>query len=300
MKTLMKISFSMTMVALSFTLKAQQISIYNHFYQLPQIQNTAYFGYDSVTTASLLYRNQWSGINGSPESQLLTIEGRLPLDGAGIGLNIENQSFNILGKTSLYLGSAYGVKLAPDHQLRFGLAVGMMQHRVDFFKVQNADANDPALLQFASRRTIIDANGSMLYAYKDLIEIGFTAMQMFGNTADFVNEGDEEYSSYKQLQHYYVSGKFYLPSTWYFDWELLTGYRAIQGTTTSWELGVKMDWQKKIQSTFIYRDKIGGILGIGLDMTKNMTFGYMFEFPTTGFGVLNTNGTHEVALSYLF
>jgi type IX secretion system PorP/SprF family membrane protein len=287
--------------AISFQhLRGQQIPLYSNFYEMPQIQNVAYFGEDSVTTAGFIYRTQWSGINGAPESQLLVVEGRLPVDGLGVGMIVDNQTFNIMGRTSVYLGTSYGLNLNENHSLRFGMAVGLLQHRIDFGKVQNADLSDPALLSAGTRRSLLDGHASFLYSYKTTVEVGFTALQLFGNTAEFIDEGDEKNASYEQLQHYLISGKFYMPSTFFFDWELLAGFRAIQGLTTSWEVGAKMDWHQKFWTVALYRNFTGAVFGVGTQLSPALSFSYMYELPISGFGVLNTNGTHEVSISYSF
>lgn len=298
MKKIYLILFALT--SLSTQVNGQQIPLYNHFYDMPYIQNAAYAGQDSVTQAFILYRNQWAGINNSPESVVAGIMGPLPYKNVGMGLVIRDETFNIHNKTSGYVTGSYGLALNSEHRLRFGMELGIVQNRIDFGEIENADPSDPAVLANNERKTVMDGNFGFVYAYKETVEIGFSALQILSNTAVFVNEGEQKYSSFKNLRHFLIHSKFYMPSSIFFDWEILAGFRSVQGLTTSWELGAKLDWQQKIWTVFLYRDQIGGVFGLGTGITKNIEFGYMFEFPSSGFGVINTHGTHELALRYTF
>ena len=48
------------------TLRAQEQQVYSQFFMNPYVYNPAYAGVEGHTAVFVMYRNQWAGIEGSP------------------------------------------------------------------------------------------------------------------------------------------------------------------------------------------------------------------------------------------
>jgi len=281
--------------------QAQQIPLYNHYYESPEIQNAAYMGADSATKLLAMYRNQWIGINGSPESQLIGISGKIPSHNMGVGLLVTNDIFNINARTSIYFNTSFGFALNELHGIRFGLAIGLVQNRIDYDKIRNANLNDPALLENSQRRSVFDGNFGVKYHYSDWVEVGFSALQMVSSNTVFVDQGADQQSTFKNLRHFILSGKVKLPvEILNTEVSALGAFRSVQSLTTSWEVGGRAFWNDLFWTTILYRNKIGVLGSFGICATEHLKFGYAYEAPVNGFGVVNTGGTHEISLQYSF
>ena len=296
------------LLAITFVSNAQQLTLYNFFYEYPQLQNPAYVGSDltftskySTTSIFATYRNQWAGIDGSPESVSLGINGRIPGQKLGLGFLITNDVFNIIGRTSAYANVAYGIELSENQKLRFGLSFGLVQNRIDFEKIENADLDDPAFLDGNQRSTTIDGGFGLLFTHKDIFELGVSALQLLGSQTSYANQSQEQSSTFNNSTHYLISSKTKIPMTSkVVGLHAIAGLRAIQSLKTSWELGSRVSAYDVVWLTAVYRHQAGVNTTLGVKPDEFLKFAYSFEFMTTGLGLSNTGGTHEIGVHYIF
>ena len=101
----------------------------------------------------------------------------------GLGLGIYHDQageFNITGAQAAY---RYGLRLDADQTLNFGLSLGVLNNRIDFFELEGQDVMDPVLANSYQNATGFDANFGVNYNYKTL-NIGLTVPQIIaGNLA---------------------------------------------------------------------------------------------------------------------
>lgn len=113
---------------------AQQESHYTHFMYTKQLLNPGYVGSKGMPSFLGLYRKQWIGFDGAPESQLLTFNAPFFDPRVGFGLAVAHQQ---TGDTEEYVGNmAYSYNLinGDDLNVRFGV-MGTLKHlRLDFFR----------------------------------------------------------------------------------------------------------------------------------------------------------------------
>ncbi|MEM9327133.1 MAG: type IX secretion system membrane protein PorP/SprF [Bacteroidota bacterium] len=65
---------------------AQQTPLYSQYFLNPYLYNPATVGFDGEAKAFFLYRKQWVGVEGAPETQAFTIDGQLKNERVGLGL----------------------------------------------------------------------------------------------------------------------------------------------------------------------------------------------------------------------
>lgn len=88
-------------VGASFSFKAQQTPVLEHYLVNPYLINPATAGLNG-NNVFVDIRNQWQGFVGAPQTQILTLDGALKGDKMGIGLTIKNDKVNVLGSTSAF------------------------------------------------------------------------------------------------------------------------------------------------------------------------------------------------------
>ena len=92
----MKRIFLLLFAVIVFTdLKAQQDPHYSHFMFNQAGYNPAYCGIEGVINATLLYRNQWLGLEGAPKTMMLTADMPVTVLGRASGVGVTMESDNI-------------------------------------------------------------------------------------------------------------------------------------------------------------------------------------------------------------
>ncbi|HXC03291.1 MAG TPA: PorP/SprF family type IX secretion system membrane protein, partial [Bacteroidia bacterium] len=104
--------------------------------------NPAYAGTRDVLSASMFYRNQWTGFSGAPITEVFNIHAPLRNDKAGVGLQINEDQLGPAKTTSVLATYAYRIKLGKG-KLSFGLSGGLMDQVIDYSQIAYKDASDP-------------------------------------------------------------------------------------------------------------------------------------------------------------
>jgi type IX secretion system PorP/SprF family membrane protein len=109
-----------------------------------QVINPAYAGSRDALSFCLLYRTQWVGLDGAPET--LTFSGDTPigsLDNMGLGLSIVRDEIGPATETNVVVDYSYSINTSENAELSFGLKAGLDLLDVDFNKLNIFDQSDP-------------------------------------------------------------------------------------------------------------------------------------------------------------
>ncbi len=109
------------------TSNAQQEAHYTHFMYTKQLLNPAYVGSSGTANFLGLYRKQWIGFNGAPESQLLTFNTPFFDQRVGFGVAVAHQEDGDFNRYFGNISYSYDMINQDDLSLRFGI-MGTLKH----------------------------------------------------------------------------------------------------------------------------------------------------------------------------
>ncbi len=261
------------------------------------IINPAYTGARECLSATALYRNQWSGIEGAPVTETFSIHSPIAKQKMGIGLSVINDKITVMQNTGVYANYAYRLPLSKG-KLSFGLQVGAINQYQKLSELSPGQANDP---QFAANtpKLLLPNAGFGAFYYTENFYAGFSVPKLILNTVDA--------SATKQVSNN-VSVK---------DWNvhLTAGYvaslnetiklkptlllRKVGGAPTELDLSLNALFNDLVWLGAAYRT--GGAVSAfaGVQITKQMRFGYAYDYSTTALKNFN-GGSHEISLSFDF
>lgn len=249
--------------------------------------------------AYLLYRKQWVNIPGAPESQVLSLDGRLAGTRFGLGVMFYNDINNIIGKTGGLMSGSYQVKLADHHSLNFGMALGVVQNKIFFDRIRAQDQHEQSIFANMENKTSIDGNIGISYAYKRL-EAGVASSQIFHNAFRYTNAADGREANYRLVRHYTASIKYnYATDNNKFKVEPTLLLNSAQGQPAVFDLSATFRYKDFAWLNTGYRIGYGVFLGTGFVISENISFGYSYDFSTTQkTGMFGSS--HEFILGYKF
>ena len=119
-----------------FPAMAQQAPQYSLFALNPYAYNPAYAGLENTLVATGVYRRQWSGLEGAPETQHLNAHLPLYVINSGIGLKIENDVIGAHRTTQGSVSYNYQLELGRNTLLSAGIGIGFLQYSLDGAKLR--------------------------------------------------------------------------------------------------------------------------------------------------------------------
>lgn len=290
---------------------------FSQFYASPTYINPAFTGANVCGRASIIYRNQWSGIPGTFTSYQASLDHYMRAYKSGIGIQLFNDvagigSLRTLQFSVLY---AYEAKLNKKVMARGGLSFGSVQRRVDF----NAFTFGDQIARKSS--TTVDALGEGRTTYFDIGAgvLVYSSTKWLGLAVSHMNKPDQAL----------LNGTSPLPR----EFRLHGGYKlTIEEHETSSKLipyvnAVTLAFNLKNQAKF-YQMDVGVyyninmfVLGLwyrGIPITKpngqdintdaviflaglnvgRYKIGYSYDLTISKLNNVNSRGSQEISMSY--
>lgn len=279
--------------------EAQQIPFYTQYYRNAYIYNPAFAGTEEDVNVFLMHRAQWRDIEGSPVTSALSVDGPVKSDKIGLGFNLYNDVSNILERTGISTSYSYKVQLADEHNLFFGLQIGVLDNRVNFSKALVNDANDPMLYNPGVRKISLDAGFGVGYRWNDL-EAGVYVPQLPSTRVDFPGTvGDRSF--YNLSRHYLGSLKYTFTVN---EDKGMTVYpmilgRYIPGAPVQLDVNGVFDWENRGWVALSYKHDYAVAINLGIQLKEGLSVGYAYDYITKNIGA-HSGASHEIVLGYRF
>ena len=289
---------SSALILVTGTTIAQQVPFSSQYYANPFVTNPAFTGNHERVNAFLTHRSQWSGISGAPQTSYLTLDGPIEAKNIGLGLNLYSDVTDIVSRVGAFANYSYKLKINDDNNLFIGLALGVINNKIDFAKVVAKDASDPYLFTESQSKAAFSADFGLGYTWKKL-EVGFCAPQIIGNTMHY-KKTDDQSSYYTFARHYQGSVKYTFDLVKEKEITIypLIAVRYATGSVFQYDVNVVCDWKKMGWVGVTYHSNYAVAISGGLRY-KNIGVGYAYDL---GIGKVKkyTGSTSEFLLSYTF
>lgn len=265
---------------------AQQDPLYSQYLTNPLIFNPAYAGLNNAFNASVSYRNQWAGFDGSPTTLNANTHLSLVDNKVGAGLLVLQDKMGITKTTEVHALASYKLELPKEMTLSFGMQFGVVGFRNDYTEL-NVDP-DPAFAQNERASKPNVGVGSILKGNKFLV--GLSVPRMLKSK---FKTGGQDFELYNQ--HYYLFGSYvhYLGTRLRLKPSIL--FRGVKGAPISTDVNFNINIDTKYTAGIYARNfKAYGLLVQGWFFEK-YRFGYTFEVPTSK-SVGASFTSHEITL----
>jgi type IX secretion system PorP/SprF family membrane protein len=159
--------------------QAQQDHMFSQYMFNMMAMNPAYAGSRDVLSMTALYRNQWGGIEGAPQTTTFTIDMPVNRERIGLGLQLFNDRIGEYSTTGAYASYAFRIKEGSRSTLGLGIQAGASSFQADLSKVVTDRGDDPAFAQNISK--ILPNFGTGIYLSNDKSYIGVSVPQLIKN-----------------------------------------------------------------------------------------------------------------------
>lgn len=275
---------------------AQQEAMYTQYMFNSLAINPAYAGSRNVISATALYRNQWSGIDGAPKTSTFTIDAPLKDKKIGVGLQIFNDKLGITNTNGLVLSSAYRIRM-DKATLSFGLQGSVSNFKLDFASVnldETGGTYDPAFSQNVNSTQFNFGTG--IYYNSDKFYIGASIPQLFPNRLSNSSASSNEA---KQRMHLFISSGYVFTVNEDVKFKPSFLFKGVQGAPLEADINASF-WLKDVIGLGVqYRTNadVSGLLEV--QASPQIRIGYAYDHSITKLRNFNS-GSHEIMLRYEF
>ena len=291
MNLIKKISFILLLAFFGQSSLAQQQVMFTQYMFNGMALNPAYAGSHDNITATFLAREQWVGLEGAPASQTFTIHSPINSSGsANLGALFIHDKIGVTNQTTAYLAFAYRIRFEGSARLAFGLQGGLSNYNSRFSQISNIDP------VFANGDVNINRPnfGAGLYFNTDRFFAGVSVPQIIRSSLD-VNNSDSD----SRLERHYFGYMGYvidLSQDLKFKPNLLIKY--VENAPVEFDINANFLIKEIFWAGLSYRsfDSFDAIFQI--ELSKQLQFGYSYDFATTTDLRRVNSGSHEIMLQY--
>jgi type IX secretion system PorP/SprF family membrane protein len=176
----MKQILYIVLLMMSLQLKAQTEAMYSQYLFNKLVLNPAYAGSREGVCAVLSYRNQWTGIDGSPKTMLATLHSVSPNRKYGFGINMFNDKLGISNSYAFNGNFAYRFFIGKS-VLALGINGGMAYTTSRIADLTAYQQGDIAGFDAMGKAQIIPNAGAGIYFKNKRMAIGLSVPQIFNN-----------------------------------------------------------------------------------------------------------------------
>lgn len=292
---LRKLIFTLILIAgFSLTGWGQQ-QILNTQYVFNRILiNPAYTGIGGKLQASFLYRKQWSGIDGAPNTQVLSIHSPINHEKtASIGGIVIRDEIGVTTQTGVYMTGAYAIKLSDKTFLSFGLQGGFLNDQSNFAELEGF-SEDPLFAM--DNRSVFRPNfGAGVYLFDDRYHFGVSVPNLFEQRFEQVafQEGADIYP-FIYIDAGYL---FYLKNQWTLDVNTLI--RSEPELPLQFDINGIIGIRNMIWFGLSYRSFESFDALFRLKLSDNYYFAYSYDISTGPAALSRVNaGSHELMIQF--
>ena len=260
--------------------------------------NPAYAGSRDQVASTLVYRNQWVGIDGAPKTQTASIHGPLLNRKLGLGLTMMNESIGVTHQFAIYGNYAYRIAVSEKGALALGLQGGFINHQEKLADVITNEENDNEFL-FNTPKVILPNAGFGVYYNTDKFYVGLSVPRTLrnkvaGNASGIVNT-DFDIATW----HYYLASGYVFPVSESIKLKPTAMIKEVEGAPLIGDFSVSALFRDVFWLGFSYRteDSFAGI--VTFQVTPNLRVGYSYDYTTTALKNYSS-GTHEINIGYDF
>lgn len=289
----------LTMVCSLWTidLKAQQIPLYSQYFYNQFLYNPAQTGFSGNPQFYFIYRKQWVGFNGSPETRALSFDMPIANNKAGIGVYLFSDVTNIFRKNGGYFSYAYHFNFNDEHRLSLGLSGGIQETSIDFNKVVVKNPGDVLITNNNQRGVTADAAFGINYFIKGF-NIGLSAPQLVSGKLRYLDNDQE--MGYRLSRHYLATISYNLKlASGKFSIQPLAVFRTSEAFAFQFDAGANLNYKDFIWLGALYRYDAAVSVAAGFKVHKLVSVGYSYDFAIKNLADY-TSGSHEVMIGFTF
>jgi len=272
---------------------AQQDAQYTQYMYNTININPAYAGSRGAMSIFGLYRTQWVGLDGAPETSSFSLNTPLSNSNLGLGVSFVNDKIGPTNENALSADLSYTVPTSETFKLSFGIKATANLFSLDVNKLNPEHQGDP---QFQDLKSKFSPNvGAGVYYHSDNAYIGLSVP----NFIETNRYDDNDTAIFKDKINYYLIAGYVFDLDPYIKFKPAVLTKMIEGSPLQVDLSANFMFNDKFVAGLAYRWSAALSAMAGFQVTDGLFIGYSYDRETTRLNNYNS-GSHEIFLRFEF
>lgn len=283
------------MILTSILCTAQQDAQFTQYMYNTINVNPAYAGSRGALSIFGLYRTQWVGLDGAPETSSFSVNSPINNSNLGVGVSLVNDKIGPTNENTLSADLSYTVQTSADFKLSFGIKGTANLFNLDINKLNPENQGDP---QFQDLNNKFSPNvGAGVYWHSNKAYIGLSVP----NFIETNRYNDNDIAIYKDKINYYLIGGyvFDLDKYQYIKFKPAVLAKMVEGAPLQVDVSANFMFNDKFVVGLAYRWSAALSAMAGFQVSDGLYIGYAYDRETTRLNNYNS-GSHEIFLRYEF
>jgi type IX secretion system PorP/SprF family membrane protein len=274
-------------------LLAQQAPLFSQYMHNEYVLNPAVAGSKTYTPIRSVIRSQWTGIEGQPNTQTLSIHGRLKRH-TGIGGYIFNDNIGPISQTGVSASYAYHMQLGETSQLSLGLGAMAYLYKLKTNELHfDSQGSTDNVLNEGNFKAFYPNFSFGAFYYSEKFYAGISVPELMQTKIT----SSEEFFIMKQVRHYYLMSGYTFHMGEKYKLEPSTLVKYVHGAPVELDLSAKFTAYDKFSLGASYRSNDAVVAFLGFTFQERWHLGYSYDITMTELSKY-TRGSHELMLGY--
>lgn len=284
------------LMGLSATLLAQQEGLYTQYMYNTSGINAGYTGLREIMSLYLQHRNQWSGLDGAPQTSTVGVETSIPSKNLGLGFLLNYDEIGPIATTKAVFNTAYHLQINEIKYVSLGIKVQASAIDFDYALLHSYNQEDQFLVDEINNDVQVDWGVGMMF-HSSSYFVGLSASNLLRNSY-FMNDATKDISnnSMHEIHYYAIAGGV---TRLNHDITLKPGLLLTKTDISALRVGVSVNamYQQLIVAGVSWQVESALSWLMGVYITPGIFAGYSHDFDTTPFRTTHS-GTNEVFLRF--
>ena len=268
---------------------AQQTPHYTQYLYNMQVLNPAFVGANSDLSISVLSRQQWVGVEGAPETNTFSINGRT-YTGLGFGATVINDKIGLSNSNNINIDGSYTISTSKYGRLSFGLKGG-----ITFFSNNLSNGITPDSDIYESNTGKFSNIGFGGLYYNNKFFIGLSVPNILKSSQFVTFETFNKDAGVSNSNFFMVAGAVYnLSDNFIFKPTTIIKYNAT--VPISIDINSNFIYKKKIETGLSYRYNNSMSAMFALIFKEKFRIGYSYDTKLINYG--DNLSSHELILRF--
>ena len=272
---------------------AQQDAQYTQYMYNTININPAYAGSRGAMSIFGLYRTQWVGLDGAPETSSFSLNTPINNSNLGLGVSLVNDKIGPTNENTFSADLSYTIPTSETFKLSFGIKGTANLFNLDINKLNPEYQGD---LQFQDLNNKFSPNiGAGVYWHSDKAYIGISVP----NFIETNRYSDNDYAIFKDRINYYLIAGYVFDLDGYIKFKPAVLTKMVQGAPLQVDLSANFMFNENFTIGLAYRWSAALSAMAGFQVSDGLFIGYSYDRETTRLNNYNS-GSHEIYLRFEF
>lgn len=272
------------------TLNAQQYPLFSNYVLNSYGFNPAIAGSTPHWNALATYRTQWVGIDGAPQTQIVSLHG--PVGAFGVGGYFFNDTAGKLQRTGGNGTLTYGLRIGTAGEIRAGVGLNVFR----FGPTGDLNNTPEPILMNGMTQTLTDVTAGVYLHLNNGFYIGVSDPQMLGREVDLTGE---EGTDRELIPHYYLMSGYQFSVSEKFALEPSVLLKLTEAIPWQYDISLRAIFNQKFWIGGTYRSGAATSGMVGVELTPNIGLAYAYDMTFNDLKEASS-GSHEVTLGLKF